>query len=165
MRSTTRSQVDFCHKQRLHSAPGYCSPIQFKPGAPGHQLSIFSTEVSVLVFIYALVVSAGLGALLASGCLVRYALTRCKRSRGISVAVGMYAFAAFAGAIKFCYDLTIHRDFWGDDSTAIAVLNFVGILMLNSFGLLLSVFGCAALYLSSKSDAAKQGVGASAVEP
>ncbi len=116
------------------------------------------------MLIYALVTTAGVGALLASGALVRYAFIRRHRSRLTSVAIGVYALAALAGSLKFCYDLVVHRHFWTDDSTAIAVLNFVGILMLNYFNLLLVLVGCGLLYVASKLGAASRSTRVGTVE-
>ena len=102
------------------------------------------------MFVYAFVITSGVGTLLAAAVLLRYTLVRPSASRGAAIAAILYACAALAGVAKFCYDLVTHWHLWSDDSTAIAMLNFIGIIMINSFNLLPVMFGCGWLYLTSK---------------
>ncbi len=102
------------------------------------------------MFVYAFVITGGLGALIAAAVLLRHVLVRRSASRRTAIAAIVYALAALAGAAKFCYDLVANWHLWSDDSTAIALLNFIGIIMINSFSLLLVVAGCVWLTLSNR---------------
>lgn len=97
------------------------------------------------LLIHALVFTSGLGALYASAVLLHRTLKWRTPVWWQSAAAVLFAVFALAGATKFCFDLLVHREFWRDPSTAIAILNFIGVMMSNSITLLPA--GCAALYL------------------
>ncbi len=95
------------------------------------------------MLIYALVITAGLGALVIPCVLLRNVLAHNRHSTWRTAAITTFVVVALAGSIMFCYDLWFYRKFWEDDSTAIAALNFVGILMGNAhilFPTLISFF-------------------------
>lgn len=93
-------------------------------------------------------VTGGVGALVASGFLVREAFTPGHRTRRTSILIGVYAFVALAGSLGFCHDLLAHRELWREESTILALFNFLGVIMMNSFALTLVAIGGACLYLS-----------------
>ena len=84
------------------------------------------------MLIYALVITAGLGSLVIPCLLLRHVLTHKRHPTWRIAAIISFVVVALAGSIMFCYDLWLYRKFWEDDSTAIAALNFVGILMGNA---------------------------------
>ena len=93
--------------------------------------------------IYALVITAGLCVLVIPCLLLHHVLAHNRYSRWGIAAIIAFAAVALAGSTMFCYDLWVYRKFWEDDSTAIAALNFVGILMGNErilFPTLISFF-------------------------
>lgn len=95
------------------------------------------------MLIYALVMTAGLGALVIPCVLLRHVLAHHQNSTWNIAAIITFVVVALAGSIIFCYDLWAYRKFWEDDSTTIAALNFVGIIMANShflFPTLISFF-------------------------
>lgn len=108
------------------------------------------------MFVSALVITTALGALFASGVLLRYAVIGSGRPWRISIGIGLYAAVALLASVKFCHDVVVYRDLWNDESSVIALLNYLGILMINAHGLLLVVLGCGWLYWTSASRVAKQ---------
>ena len=84
------------------------------------------------MLIYALIVTAGLGALFIPCLFLRNTLAHKRHSSWRIAAIIMFVSLALIGSTLFCYDLWFYRKFWADDSTAIAALNFVGILMINA---------------------------------
>ena len=84
------------------------------------------------MLIYALVITAGLSMLVIPGLLLRYVFAHNRNSTWHIAVTITFVVVALAGSIMFCYDLWAYRKYWEDDSTVIAALNFVSILMRNA---------------------------------
>lgn len=118
------------------------------------------------MIIYALVVTAGLGAIVIPCLLLRQVLGHGRHSKRRTAAIITFVVLALAGSLLFCHDLWVNRKLWEDDSTAIAALNFVGILMGNAHSLLPTLIGFVLLYVGLPSGVPKKSVGGiGATEP
>lgn len=115
---------------------------------------LFAFESNMLIKLF--VITGGISVLLAAAVLLHAAMTHMMAVRWHSIAVRVYALVALLGALQFCVDLYVYRKFWNDDSVVIAILNFIGIIMLDVLYLSPLLVGCLILYFWSRYGAAAQ---------
>lgn len=96
------------------------------------------------------VITAGVSVLLAAVVLLHAAIKQVMAARWQTVAVRAYAFLALLGGLQFCIDLYVYRRLWNDDSWVMALLNFIGIIMLDIAYLLPLLLGCLLFYFWKK---------------